>query len=54
MSAKLRGEYWHCLSYDLDEEAEGLSLFYRLAAKYGRIPAAPPLAFLEPFSGGER
>jgi chorismate dehydratase len=39
--------YWHCLSYDLGEEAEGLSLFYELAAKIGRIAAAPPLRFLE-------
>jgi chorismate dehydratase len=39
--------YWHCLSYDLGEEAEGLSLFYGLAAKIGRIAAAPPLRFLE-------
>jgi len=44
---KFREEYWRCLSYDLDEEAEGLSLFYRLAAKYGRVPSAPPLRFLE-------
>ena len=48
MSAKLREEYWHCLSYDLDEELEGLSLFYRLAEKYGLIPFAPALRFLEP------
>lgn len=40
-------EYWHCLSYDLGEETAGLSLFYGLAAKVGRIPAAPPLRFLE-------
>jgi chorismate dehydratase len=39
--------YWRCLSYDLGKEAEGLSLFYELAAKIGRIPAAPPLRFLE-------
>lgn len=39
--------YWHCLSYDLGEEAEGLSLFYGLAAKIGRIAAVPPLRFLE-------
>ena len=39
--------YWHCLSYDLGEEAEGLSLFYELAAKIGRIVAVPPLRFLE-------
>jgi chorismate dehydratase len=45
--AKFREDYWRCLSYDLDEEAEGLALFYRLAAKYGRIPSAPPLRFLE-------
>ncbi len=44
---KFREDYWHCLSYDLDEEAEGLALFYRLAAKYGRIPSAPPIRFLE-------
>jgi len=48
MSAKLREDYWHCLSYDLGEEKEGLSLFFRLAQKYGRIPSAPPLEFLEP------
>jgi chorismate dehydratase len=40
-------EYWQCLSYDLEEEAEGLALFFRLAEKYGRIPSAPPLRFLE-------
>ena len=34
-------------SYDLGDETEGLSLFYELAAKIGRIPAAPPLRFLE-------
>lgn len=48
MPEKLKEDYWHCLSYDLEEETEGLSLFYRLAAKYGRIPAAPRLEFLEP------
>jgi chorismate dehydratase len=42
-----RDAYWRCLSYDLGVEAEGLSLFYELAAKIGRIPAAPPLRFLE-------
>jgi chorismate dehydratase len=46
-----REAYWHCLSYDLDEEAEGLSLFYEMAARIGRIPAAPPLRFLEPAAG---
>ncbi len=39
--------YWNSLSYDLGEETEGLSLFYELAAKIGRITAAPPLRFLE-------
>jgi chorismate dehydratase len=39
--------YWNSLSYDLEEEAGGLSLFYELAAKIGRIPTAPPLRFLE-------
>jgi chorismate dehydratase len=42
-----RDAYWRCLSYDLGEEAEGLSLFYELAVKIGRIPMAPPLRFLE-------
>jgi len=46
-----REAYWRCLSYDLDEEAEGLTLFYGLAAKIGRIPAAPPLRFLETGQG---
>ncbi|MGE5247693.1 MAG: menaquinone biosynthetic enzyme MqnA/MqnD family protein [Verrucomicrobiota bacterium] len=45
--ARFREAYWHCLSYDLDEEAEGLNLFFRMAEKIGRIPAAPPLRFLE-------
>lgn len=40
-------EYWRNLSYDLDRETEGLEQFFRLAAKFGRIPAAPPLEFLE-------
>ena len=39
--------YWKNLSYDLDAEQEGLRLFFRLAAKIGRIPAAPPLRFLD-------
>jgi chorismate dehydratase len=42
-----REAYWQCLSYDLDEEAEGLALFFRMAEKIGRIPGAPPLRFLE-------
>jgi chorismate dehydratase len=42
-----RDAYWRCLSYDLGVETGGLSLFYELAAKIGRIPAAPPLRFLE-------
>ena len=41
-----REAYWQCLSYDLAGEAEGLSLFFRLAEKIGRIPSAPPLRFL--------
>ncbi len=40
-------EYWRNLSYDLGPEQEGLRLFFRLAAKIGRIPAAPPLRFLD-------
>jgi chorismate dehydratase len=48
---EFRDAYWRCLSYDLDEEAEGLALFFRLAEKIGRIPAAPPLRFLETGSG---
>lgn len=39
--------YWKNLSYDLGAEQEGLRLFFRLAAKIGRIPAAPPLRFLD-------
>jgi chorismate dehydratase len=41
-----REAYWQCLSYDLAGEAEGLSLFFRLAEKIGRIPSAPPLRYL--------
>jgi chorismate dehydratase len=42
-----RRDYWRNLSYDLNSaEQEGLSLFYALAAKAGRIPAAPGLRFL--------
>lgn len=41
-----REAYWQCLSYDLAGEAEGLSLFFRLAERIGRIPSAPPLRFL--------
>ncbi|MCL1926071.1 MAG: menaquinone biosynthesis protein [Syntrophorhabdaceae bacterium] len=52
MPAKLKEEYWNCLSYDLDDELEGLALFYRLAEKYGLIPFAPPLRFLEPARHG--
>ena len=40
-------QYWENLSWDLSAEIEGLTLFFRLAAKIGRIPAAPPLRFLE-------
>lgn len=40
-------EYWKNLSYDLDGEKEGLALFFRLACRIGRIPAAPPLRFLD-------
>ncbi len=40
-------EYWRNLSYDLSGEIEGLARFFRLAAKLGRIPAVPPLRFLD-------
>lgn len=40
-------EYWKNLSYDLDRELEGLSLFFRLAKRIGRIPDVPPLDFLD-------
>jgi chorismate dehydratase len=40
-------EYWQNLSYDLAGEIEGLERFFLLAAKIGRIPAAPPLRFLD-------
>ena len=46
MPPAFREAYWRCLSYDLDEESEGLALFFRLAEKIGRIPSAPPLRFL--------
>jgi len=41
-------EYWSHLSYDLDRELEGLSLFFRLAHRIGRIPEVPPIEFLDP------
>jgi len=44
--------YWKCLSYDLEEELEGLSLFFRLAEKIDRIPSAPALRFLETAAEG--
>jgi chorismate dehydratase len=47
MPKSLRTAYWRNLSYDLEEEAEGLVRFYRLAKKIGRIPKAPPLRFLD-------
>lgn len=40
-------EYWRNLSYDLGEETAGLETFFRLAGKIGRIPAVPPLRFLD-------
>jgi len=49
--AAFREAYWQCLSYDLSDEAEGLSLFFRMAEKIGRIPSAPPLRFLETVPG---
>lgn len=47
MPRELRTAYWRNLSYELDEEVEGLLRFYRLATKIGRIPSVPPLRFLE-------
>jgi chorismate dehydratase len=47
MPKELRTAYWKNLSYELEDEAEGLVRFYRLAAKIGRIASAPPLRFLE-------
>ncbi len=44
-------DYWRNLSYDLGRETEGLTLFFRLAAKIGAIPGAPALRFLG-LSGG--
>ncbi len=40
-------EYWRNLSYDLSQEIEGLERFFLLARKIGRIPAPPPLRFLD-------
>lgn len=39
--------YWRNLSYDLGRETEGLTLFFRMAARIGAIPEAPRLRFLE-------
>lgn len=47
MPKELRTAYWRNLSYDLDEEAEGLLRFFQLAKKIGRIPEAPPLRLLD-------
>lgn len=44
--AGYRRTYWSNLSWDLGEETEGLTLYYRLARRIGRIPAVPPLRFL--------
>jgi len=41
-------EYWSHLSYDLDRELDGLSLFFRLAHRIGRIPKVPSIEFLDP------
>lgn len=46
ISRDFLSEYWRNLSYDLSAEIEGLDRFFRLAAKIGRIPVAPPLRFL--------
>lgn len=40
-------EYWKNLSYDLSGEIEGLARFFQLAVKIGRLPAVPPLRFLD-------
>jgi chorismate dehydratase len=47
ISRDFLSEYWRNLSYDLSAEIEGLDRFFRLAAKIGRIPVAPPLRFLD-------
>lgn len=47
MPKEMRTSYWRNLSYDLDDEAEGLLMFYALAKKIGRIPSVPPLRFIE-------
>jgi chorismate dehydratase len=47
MPKELRTAYWRNLSYDLNEEREGLVLFYRLAKKIGRVPSVPALRFLD-------
>ncbi len=47
ISRDFLSEYWRNLSYDLSAEIEGLERFFRLAAKIGRIPIAPPLRFLD-------
>jgi chorismate dehydratase len=47
ISRSFLSEYWRNLSYDLSAEIEGLERFFRLAVKIGRIPAVPPLRFLD-------
>jgi chorismate dehydratase len=47
MPKELRTTYWRNLSYDLNEEKEGLVRFFRLAKRIGRIPSVPPLRFLD-------
>lgn len=49
--SRWRAAYWRNLSYELDEEADGLRRFFRLAHRLGRIPAVPPLRFLGVRSG---
>ncbi len=39
-------EYWLNLSYDLDRELEGLTLFFRLAREMGELKDVPPISFL--------
>jgi chorismate dehydratase len=40
-------DYWTNLSYDLDQEMEGLHKFFELSAKIGEIENSPELRFID-------
>ncbi len=49
LSAERLAGYWEAIRYDLGaRERAGLAAYYRLAARHGLLPAAPPLRFAAP------